>query len=213
MATSNHEPAPGAGFFIPVSATGRLGRSAPFALGGRGLPSGVLPAEQRSVIAAIALGGNVGDRRAHLEAGVKGLERLPGTQLIAVSPFIETAPVGDTDQGAYFNGAAVIRTALSPRELLASLQAIERAQGRDRARERRWGPRTLDLDLLLWGDVVLDEPGLTIPHPRMHEREFVLRPLAQIAPDILVPHRGRVADLLAEITGRESGRTPGELRT
>lgn len=148
-------------------------------------------------LAAVALGGNLGDRRAYLLAGVAGLGSLPQTEVCAVSAFIETAPVGDVDQGPYLNGAAMIRTRLSPRELLHALHAIEREQGRDRANERRWGPRTLDLDLLTYADLTISEHDLTIPHPRLHERAFVLRPLAEIAPTLIVPGRGTVAALLA----------------
>jgi 2-amino-4-hydroxy-6-hydroxymethyldihydropteridine diphosphokinase len=90
-------------------------------------------------------------------------------------------------QGPYLNAAALLETALGARALLDALLAIERARGRDRAGAARWGPRTLDLDLLLYGDRIIDEPGLTVPHPRMHERLFVLRPLALIAPEMIVP--------------------------
>ncbi|MBI1190837.1 MAG: 2-amino-4-hydroxy-6-hydroxymethyldihydropteridine diphosphokinase [Tepidisphaera sp.] len=147
--------------------------------------------------AAIALGSNLGDRASYLDAALRAMGSLPHTALLAASEFLETEPVGDPDQGPYLNAAALLRTELAPHGLLAALQSIERAHGRDRARERRWGPRTLDLDLLVYADLVLDEPGLTIPHPRMHERAFVLRPLVLIAPELVVPGRGPVADLLA----------------
>jgi 2-amino-4-hydroxy-6-hydroxymethyldihydropteridine diphosphokinase len=127
------------------------------------------------------------------------MAHLPGTVLRAAATPIQTAPVSDIPQGAFLNSAAVIETRLSPRHLLAALLEIERSRGRDRAAERRWGPRTLDLDLLLYGDLVLDVPGLTLPHPRLHERGFVLVPLAQIAPGWVVPTLGRtVRELLAE---------------
>ena len=113
----------------------------------------------------------------------------------------ETAPVGGVPQGLYLNAAATLRTGLSPRELLDGLLAIERAHGRDRLTEARWGPRTLDLDLILYGDLIINEPGLVLPHPRMHERSFVLEPLAEIAPGWVVPGRGRtVSDLLAGLS-------------
>lgn len=152
--------------------------------------------------AAIALGSNLGDRAAHLAHACAEIAALPRTTLVARSEAIRTEPVGlpggAHPGGPYLNAAAVVRTRLSPRELLAGLQRIERARGRDRAADSaRWGPRTLDLDLLLYEERVIDEPGLTIPHPRMHERRFVLEPLAQVAPGWLVPtHAATVAELL-----------------
>lgn len=116
-----------------------------------------------------------------------------------VSEFIETAPVGGVDQGAYLNAAALLRTSLLPRELLDALHGIEREQGRDRSKERRWGPRTLDLDLLTYGDMIVCEAGLTVPHPRLHERGFVLEPLAAVAPELVVPGLGKVVDLLTKL--------------
>jgi 2-amino-4-hydroxy-6-hydroxymethyldihydropteridine diphosphokinase len=152
------------------------------------------------VLAAIALGSNVGDRSAHLLAAAGALTRAPGVRVVALSGAIETLPVGPVAQGPYLNAAALLETTLAPRHLLDRLLAIEASRGRDRAREARWGPRTLDLDLLVWGDASLHEPGLTIPHPRLRERRFVLAPLAQIAPDLRVPPDGaRVADLLGAL--------------
>ncbi len=135
----------------------------------------------------IALGSNLGEREAHLGAALHALGALAGSELTRRSGVIETDPVGPPGQGRYLNAAAELRTALSPRELLHALLAIEAGRGRDRAGERRWGPRTLDLDILVFGDRVVDEPGLTIPHPRLHERLFVLRPLCEIAPDLMLP--------------------------
>lgn len=150
--------------------------------------------------AAIGLGSNLGDREGHLRAAYDALQGLPRTQVLAISDTIQTEPVGPVAQGPYLNAAALIRTELTARELLASLLEIERSRGRDRSREQRWGPRTLDLDLLLYGGRIIDEPGLTIPHPRLHERLFVLFPLAQIAKDARVPTRGRtVGELLAAL--------------
>jgi 2-amino-4-hydroxy-6-hydroxymethyldihydropteridine diphosphokinase len=148
-------------------------------------------------LSAIALGSNLGDRSAHIHAAFEAIARLPLTSLLSRSDIVETAPVGPHPQGPYLNAAAAILTLLTPRDLLARLLDIERARGRDRAVEQRWGPRTLDLDLLLYGDLKLSEPGLTLPHPRLHERLFVLEPLARILPSSVVPGRGRVADLLA----------------
>lgn len=135
-----------------------------------------------------------------MEAARAGLVGLAGTELIAFAEPVETDPVGPVEQGAYLNSAAVVRTTLSPRELLAGLLAIERAAGRDRSKELRWGPRTLDLDLLLYGQRIIDEPGLAVPHPRMHERAFVLGPLASIAPHIRHPTLGQtIGELLASL--------------
>ncbi len=141
--------------------------------------------------AAIALGSNLGDRQAAILGSVEALARVAGIRVVSVSALHETAPVGEIPQGPYLNAAAVLETSLSPRDLLAAMNAVERAFGRDRAKEQRWGPRTLDLDLILFSDVTLDEPGLTLPHPRAHQRLFVLEPLAEVAPDWVIPTVGR----------------------
>ncbi len=133
----------------------------------------------KPVTAYVALGSNLGDRAGHLAAGLLALATLPDTRLLAVSSTFETVPVGPAGQQNYFNAAAALATSLAPHALLEHLLAIEQAQGR--VRRERWGPRTLDLDLLLHGDAVLDDPHLTLPHPRMLERAFVLAPLADIA--------------------------------
>jgi 2-amino-4-hydroxy-6-hydroxymethyldihydropteridine diphosphokinase len=143
------------------------------------------------VLAAIGIGSNVGDRRGHIESARATLEQLPRTALLRVSTVSETEAVGPISQGRYLNAAALVHTEFPPLELLGHLLEIERARGRRRETEQRWGPRTLDLDLLLYGDLVIDEPGLSLPHPRMHERLFVLGPLAEIAPDLPVPTLGR----------------------
>lgn len=151
------------------------------------------------------MGSNVGDRSAHLDAAGAALRELPRTRVVAVSGALETAPWGPIAQGAYLNAAAVVETDLSARELLAALQEIERSRGRDRSKESRWGPRTLDLDLVLFGEAVIDEPGLSVPHPRMHEREFVLAPLARVAPDMVHPVLGKsLRELLAALS-RDGG--------
>ncbi len=140
------------------------------------------------VAAWIALGSNVGDRRAHLAHAFEAIGRIPGVRLVGRSSVRETEPVGPPGQGPYLNAVAHVETTRSARALLESLLAIERERGRDRAQEVRFGPRTLDLDLLAWGDAVpggtaaIDAPGLTVPHPRMHARAFVLEPLAELAP-------------------------------
>jgi 2-amino-4-hydroxy-6-hydroxymethyldihydropteridine diphosphokinase len=142
--------------------------------------------------AFVGIGSNLGDREATIRAAI---DALPG--VIAVSQLRETDPVGVTDQPAFLNGAVALETELSPRELLDRLLAVERELGRER--RERWGPRTIDLDLLLYGDEAIDEAGLTVPHPRLHERRFVLEPLADIAPALVIQGHGRVKDLLAEL--------------
>jgi len=149
--------------------------------------------------ACIALGSNLGDRRAALDGAIAALRRHPAIAVRRVSFWIETDPVGGPPgQGKYLNGAAVIETTLSPRALLEAMLAVEREFGR--TRQVPGGPRTLDLDLLLYEDRVIDEPGLVVPHPRMAARRFVLEPLAQIAPEARHPRENAtVADLLARL--------------
>jgi 2-amino-4-hydroxy-6-hydroxymethyldihydropteridine diphosphokinase len=145
--------------------------------------------------AYVGLGSNLGDRAATLSRAVELLGREPGVEVGAVSTFRETDPVGYVDQPPFLNGAVAVETSLDPRTLLEVLLAVERELGRTRLGPR-FGPRTVDLDLLLVNGLVVDEPGLTIPHPRLHERAFALEPLAELDPDIVVPGRGPVADLL-----------------
>jgi 2-amino-4-hydroxy-6-hydroxymethyldihydropteridine diphosphokinase len=147
--------------------------------------------------AFVGLGSNLGDREATLLRAVEGLRRLPETEVGAVSPFHDTAPVGYVDQPRFLNGAVELETTLSARELLCHLLRIERELGRDRSRVPAQGPRTLDLDLLLYGDERIDEPGLQVPHPRLHERAFVLEPLFALDPGLFVPGHGPVQALLA----------------
>jgi 2-amino-4-hydroxy-6-hydroxymethyldihydropteridine diphosphokinase len=133
--------------------------------------------------AAVGLGSNLGDRRAHLDAAVAALRELG--DVVAVSSLYETAPIGGPPQGDYLNAVAVLDTDLDPAELLETLLAFEADRGRQRAVQ--FGPRTLDLDLLLYGNEVVDEPGLAVPHPRMTERRFVLEPLLEVWPDATLP--------------------------
>ncbi|TDJ67977.1 MAG: 2-amino-4-hydroxy-6-hydroxymethyldihydropteridine diphosphokinase, partial [Planctomycetota bacterium] len=177
-----------------------------------------MPAER--VVAAIALGANVGEREKTLQSAVRDLERTPAITVLRRSRWVETRPVGGPPgQGLYLNGAVLVETALAPRELLDRLLAIELRHGRDRVREGRHGPRTLDLDLLFHGAAVHDEPGLVVPHPRLEDRRFVLEPLAEIAPEHRLARCGRtVAERLAELAiPAEKGRierleTPAEAR-
>lgn len=148
-------------------------------------------------IAFVALGSNLEQPQRQLQAGVDALARLPDTQLIAQSSLYRSAPVGYLNQPDFVNAVVALRTALTPRALLDALLAIEREHGR--VREFPNAPRTLDLDIALYGERVIIDPGLTVPHPRMHQRAFVMVPLAEIAPDALVPGQGRVRELLAGV--------------
>ena len=145
--------------------------------------------ETGPVRAFVALGGNVGDSRATLDRAVAMLADTPGIAVTARSADYRTPPWGVTDQAPFVNLCVAIDTTLPPQALLTRMQAIERALGRDRANEQRWGPRTVDLDMIAYGDLTLNEPGLMLPHPRLFERAFVLMPLAEIAGD--VPIAGR----------------------
>ena len=147
--------------------------------------------------AFVALGANIGEPLRQIEAAFAALAALPGTRVLARSSLYRSAPVGYADQPDFINAVAMIETALAPHALLDALLAIERAHGR--IREFPNAPRTLDLDIVLYGDVVLQEPGLTIPHARMLERAFVMLPLAEIAPDAVVPGQGRVSDLARRV--------------
>lgn len=149
--------------------------------------------------AYVGIGSNLGGRRQPIADAVELLSVEAGIKIVAVSSLRETDPVGYENQPRFLNGAALVETALSPRELLARLLAIERRLGRVRGQGPRFGPRTIDLDLLLYGDETVDEPGLTVPHPRLAERRFALEPLAELDPALEIPGHGPVQALLARL--------------
>lgn len=152
------------------------------------------------VPAWVAIGGNQGQVRATLEAAIEAIGALPGTRVLQRSALYRTPAWGRTDQPDFINGVLAVETTLAAPDLLANLLGIERRFGRLRDEDAgRWGPRTLDLDLLAYDDQVLELPGLSLPHPRLHERAFVLVPLAEISPGLVVPGRGRVDELLAKV--------------
>jgi 2-amino-4-hydroxy-6-hydroxymethyldihydropteridine diphosphokinase len=153
-----------------------------------------------SVIAAIGLGANLNDPAAQVEYAFAELDRLPATRLLARSSLYASAPVGYVDQPDFINAVALVETGLAPRALLAGLLDIEHRHGRERS--FRNAPRTLDLDLLLYGDAHFHEEGLSLPHPRMTERAFVLLPLLEIDPDCRIPGRGRASEWLEQCAGQ-----------
>jgi 2-amino-4-hydroxy-6-hydroxymethyldihydropteridine diphosphokinase len=149
--------------------------------------------------AFVGLGSNLGDRESTLRAAIGRLRGLRDTEVLHVSTLRNTEPVGFVDQPRFLNGVVELQTALSARMLLGALLELERAFGRDRSTVRPQGPRTLDLDLLLYGNETISEQGLEVPHPRLHERKFVLEPLAELDPDLEVPGHGSVQLLLAKL--------------
>ncbi len=144
----------------------------------------------------VGLGANLGDRAATIRRSVELLAATPEVEVVAVSALRETDPVGYADQPRFLNGAVALETELAPRALLDRLLEVERELGRVRGEGPRLGPRTIDLDLLLYGDQVVDEPGLVVPHARLTERRFVLEPLHELDPQLTLPDARRVADLL-----------------
>jgi 2-amino-4-hydroxy-6-hydroxymethyldihydropteridine diphosphokinase len=151
------------------------------------------------VRAFVALGGNLGPVADTFAGALAAIDALPGTRVVARSSLYRNPPLGDAAQPDYLNAVAAVDTLLPAVELLEALLAIERRFGRTRDPRSHWTPRTLDLDLALYGEHVVAAPGLHVPHPRLHERAFVLAPLAQIAPDAVVPGRGKVSALLAAV--------------
>jgi 2-amino-4-hydroxy-6-hydroxymethyldihydropteridine diphosphokinase len=156
--------------------------------------------------AYVGIGANLGDPAGQVRGAIAALGSLPGTVLVAASHLYRTAPIGYADQPDFVNAVAAVDTTLTAQDLMRALQHIERGAGRERS--FRNAPRTLDLDLLLYGDATIDEPGLTVPHPRMHERAFVLAPLAEIAPDAAIPGRGPAAACLARLDDQRIERAP-----
>jgi 2-amino-4-hydroxy-6-hydroxymethyldihydropteridine diphosphokinase len=146
--------------------------------------------------AYVGLGANLGDRERTIRRALE-LLAAEGIELVAVSTLRETDPVGFADQPPFLNGAVAVDTELAPRELLERLLEVERELGRVRGEGPRYGPRTIDLDLLLYGDLVVDEPGLTVPHPRLAERRFALEPLHELDPDLRLPDGRAVRELLS----------------
>lgn len=152
-----------------------------------------------NAIAFVGLGGNLGDAAATLREALRALDALPLTRLLRASRLYQTPAWGVEDQPPFTNAVAMLETGLDPRALLDALLDIERAHGRERTAGTRWGPRTLDLDLLLHGDAGIDEPGLHLPHPQLHRRAFALLPLVEIAPDAAIPGIGLARDVLARM--------------
>lgn len=149
-------------------------------------------------LAYVGIGSNLDDPERQVRAAIDALTRLPRTRFVRASRLYRTAPWGNAAQPAFVNAAAVVSTTLAPRELLEALLAIERAQGRVRD-GARWGPRVIDLDILVYGDARIDEPGLHVPHPHLGERAFVLLPLADLDADLEIPGQGRVGALVGHV--------------
>ena len=154
---------------------------------------------KESTIAYIGLGANLGKRDATIEEALRLLGEDDRTSVLGSTVPIETEPVGYDDQPRFLNAAAKLATTRSPRELLELLLSIERTLGRVRGEGPRYGPRTIDLDLLVYGNETIDDPALVVPHPRLHERRFALEPLAELDPELVIPGRGSVSALLAEL--------------
>ena len=150
-------------------------------------------------VVVVGLGSNLGDRVATLDAAIRALADVSGTRVVRATPYRETAPVGGPSQGPFLNAAVLLETTLSPRALLDALLEIERAHGR--VRRVRWGPRTLDLDVLWIDGEVVDEPGLVVPHPRLTSRAFALGPLVELVRDAVDPRTGARYDVALAALG------------
>lgn len=170
--------------------------------------TGVAAPAPARVRAYVGLGSNLDDPAGQVRRALSALRALAGTRVAAASPLYRSPPLGPPDQPDYVNAVASLDTALGARALLGELQAIEAAQGRARGGER-WGPRTLDLDLLLYGDARIEEGGLVVPHPRAHERAFVLVPLHDLAPALYIPGRGSIRQLLRRVPAAGLERVEG----
>jgi len=158
----------------------------------------------------LSLGANLGDRERQIEAALAEIDQLDGTQVARVSSLYDTEPVGEIEQPRFLNAVAQVETELTPGRLLWNLKLIERRLGRTRA--HRWGPRKIDIDILLFDDWVVDDPGLTIPHVELRNRDFVLIPLAELAPELELPTTGEQIGTLREALGeRRSVRRFGRL--
>ena len=153
--------------------------------------------------AYLGLGSNLGNRSENLDQACRLLDESEGISVVRVSSYRETEPVGGPEQGKFLNAAAEVQTSLTPQELLGTCQAVEAEMGRRRT--VRWGPRIIDIDLLLYDGQVIDSPTLTVPHPLMHRRSFVLEPLAEIAPGVAHPTTGKTISELCADLSRESG--------
>jgi 2-amino-4-hydroxy-6-hydroxymethyldihydropteridine diphosphokinase len=158
-------------------------------------------------LAYVGLGANIGDPARQMRLAIEELKKLPETNLVLTSGMYRSAPLGYADQPDFLNAVASLDTGLSAAQLLEYLQKIEQRQGRERSFAN--APRTLDLDLLLYGDQVLATPALTLPHPRMHERAFVLKPLLELAPGVLIPGKGPARELLAACMDQAAERIDG----
>jgi 2-amino-4-hydroxy-6-hydroxymethyldihydropteridine diphosphokinase len=160
------------------------------------------------VLAGLGLGANLGDAQGSVRAALAAISDLPETRLIKASSLYRTAPWGVTDQPDFINACALVETGLSPRELLDHCLAIERSMGRDREHALRWGPRLIDIDLLFHGETASEGPSLQLPHPRLFERGFVLAPLAEIDPGLVIAGR-KVSDALGALGKPDWVRLPG----
>lgn len=164
--------------------------------------------------AFIGLGSNLGERETHIRSAVEELKKLPRTKLARVSSLYDTDPVGEVEQPRFLNAVACVETELTAGELLWNLLLVEQRLGRVRAKVKKWGPRTIDLDLLFFGDLVAEEPGLAVPHPEAHLRAFVLAPLAELEPDFVHPVLGEtIAAILLRLPKETGVRKGGRLWT